>query len=73
MPPMPTSGMNTEPSDSVIAKMVKLISLAPEKTADQTFSPASMRRTMFSRNTMASSIRKPTERVSAIRERLSSE
>ncbi len=69
-PDMNTSGMNTAASDTVIETMVKLIWRALVRVAWSAFSPSSMRRTVFSRNTMASSTRKPMARVSAIRVRL---
>ena len=70
-PGMKTSGRKTAARESVIDKMVKLISLAPWKVASSAVSPASIRRTAFSRKTMASSTRKPMERVKASSERLS--
>ena len=70
-PRMKTSGMNTAASEMVIERIVKLISLALLSAASSAFSPRSMRRTVFSRNTIASSTRKPMASVSAISERLS--
>ena len=70
-PGMNTSGMNTAASEMVMERMVKLISLALFRLASSAFSPRSMRRTVFSRKTMASSTRKPMASVSAISERLS--
>ncbi len=70
-PGMKTSGMNTAASEMVMERMVKLISFAPFRLASSAFSPRSMRRTVFSRKTMASSTRKPMASVSAISERLS--
>ena len=52
--------------------MVKPISRAPSRAASIRPFPSSMWRTMFSSITMASSTTKPTARVRAIRERLSS-
>ena len=51
--------------------MVKPISREPLRAASIAPSPSSMRRTMFSNMTTASSTTKPTESVSAISERLS--
>ncbi len=68
---MNTSGMKTAASEIVIDRIVKLISLALSIAACQAFSPCSMRRTVFSRNTIASSTRNPIASVSAISERLS--
>ena len=70
-PDMKTRGMNTAASEMVIETMVKLISLALLRVASSACSPCSMRRTVFSKNTMASSTRKPMARVSAMSERLS--
>ena len=70
-PLMNTSGMNTAASEIVMAKIVKLISLADFREASKAFCPSSIRRTVFSRNTMASSTRKPMASVSAMSERLS--
>ena len=72
-PPMNSTGINTAESDSVIERIVKPISPEPLMAASITPSPCSMWRTMFSSITIASSTTKPTESVSAIRERLSSE
>ena len=71
MPPMNSTGMNTAVSDSVIDTMVKPISRAPSSAACSGRFPISRCRTMFSSITMASSTTKPTERVSAISDRLS--
>ena len=68
---MKTSGMKTAASDTVIDRMVKLISRALLSVAARARSPRSMRRTVFSRNTIASSTRNPMASVSAISERLS--
>ena len=71
MPPMNSTGMNTAVSDSVIERIVKPISRDPSSAACRGRLPISMCRTMFSSITMASSTTKPTDSVSAIRERLS--
>ena len=68
---MKTSGMNTAASEIVIERIVKEISLALPSAACQAFSPRSIRRTAFSRNTIASSIRNPIASVNAISDRLS--
>ena len=68
---MNTSGMNTAASEMVMAKIVKLISRADLNVAWRALSPPSIRRTVFSRKTMASSTRKPIASVKAISERLS--
>ena len=70
-PDMNTSGMKTAASDTVIERMVKLISRAEVNVASKSRSPRSIRRTVFSRKTIASSTRKPMARVRAISERLS--
>ena len=70
-PLMNTSGRNTAASERVIDRMVKLISLALLIAACSAFSPCSIRRTVFSRNTIASSTRNPIASVSAISDRLS--
>ena len=70
---MNKTGMKTAASDKVIEMMVKPISLAPRNAASIGRSPISMWRTMFSSMTMASSTTKPTESVSAISDKLSSE
>ncbi len=72
-PPMNSTGMNTAASDSVIDKIVNPISFDPFSAASSTPSPFSRCRTMFSSITMASSTTKPTDSVSAIIEKLSSE
>ena len=66
-----TSGRKTAASESVIAIMVKLISLADSSDASNAGMPSSIRRTVFSRNTIASSTRKPMASVSAMSDRLS--
>ena len=73
MPPMRRMGMNTAISESVIERTVKPISLAQVKAASRGVIPCSRYRVIFSITTMASSITKPVEIVSAISERLSSE
>ena len=65
-----TSGIKTAASESVMDKMVKEISPALLKVAFTIDSPCSARRTTFSRNTIASSTRKPMQRVSAINVKL---
>ena len=66
---MNSTGMKTAASESVIDTMVKPISPDPLREASRGRSPSSMCR--FSSMTMASSTTKPTERISAIIERLS--
>ena len=63
--------MKTAASEMVIETMVKPISREPLRAASIGVSPISMWRTMFSSTTMASSTTKPTARVSARREKLS--
>ena len=71
-PLMNTSGMNTAASEMVIARMVKLISLrAVQRGLQRALAAVSIRRTVFSRNTMASSTRNPIASVSAMSDRLS--
>ena len=70
-PVMNTSGINTAASEIVMARIVKLISLAEFSVASRASCPASISRTVFSRNTMASSTRNPIASVSAISDRLS--
>ena len=72
-PPMNRTGMKTAASEIVIETIVKPISRDPSSAASSGAAPRSMCRTMFSSITIASSTTKPTERVSAISERLSSE
>jgi hypothetical protein len=69
-PGMKSSGMNTATSDSVMERIVKLISLLPSSAARMGDLPISMWRTMFSSITMASSTTKPTASVSAMSVRL---
>ena len=73
MPPMKRTGMKTAASESVIETIVKPISRAPSRAASMGGFPISMWRTMFSSMTMASSTTNPTDRVSAISDRLSRE
>ncbi len=70
-PCMKTSGRKTAASEIVIDRIVKLISFALWSVASRAVSPCSILRTVFSRNTMASSTRNPMASVSAMRERLS--
>ena len=70
MPLMNSTGMNTATSEKVMEMMVKPISREAASAACIRDLPISMWRTMFSSMTMASSTTKPTESVSAIRERL---
>ena len=68
---MKTSGMNTAANEMVIDMMVKLISRALLIAASNGGSPRSIRRTVFSKKTIASSTRKPMASVKAISDRLS--
>jgi hypothetical protein len=70
-PDINTSGKKTAASEIVIDMIVKLISLALLMEASNGFSPCSIRRTVFSKKTMASSTRKPIASVRAISDRLS--
>ena len=70
-PGITTSGRKTAASEMVIAKIVKLISFALFRVASSARSPCSIRRTVFSRNTMASSTRNPIASVRAMSDRLS--
>ena len=70
-PPMKRTGMKTAASDNVMETIVNATSFEPFSAAVMASSPCSMWRTMFSSITIASSTTKPTERVSAISERLS--
>ena len=70
-PPMKRSGMNTATSDRLMEITVNPICRAPFNAASIGESPFSMKRTMFSITTMASSTTKPVETVSAISDRLS--
>ena len=69
-PGIKTSGMKTAASERVIDKIVKEISPALLKVALRIDSPCSARRTTFSKNTIASSTRKPMASVNAINVRL---
>src|SRR5208283_1101184 len=71
IPPINRIGMNTATREMVMDKMVNPISLDPFKAAVIALSPCSMCRTIFSSITMASSTKKPTESVNAIKDRLS--
>jgi hypothetical protein len=71
MPPMKRSGMNTAASEAVIVTIVKAISLEPDNAAISGDWPASMWRTAFSSITIASSTTNPTERMTAIIDKLS--
>ena len=73
MPGMNSSGMNTAINDRVIETTVKPMRRAPSIAASIGPMPCSRIRLMFSIMTMASSTTKPTEMVSAISDRLSSE
>ncbi len=70
-PDMKTSGMKTAASEMVIDMIVKLISFALLMEASNGCSPRSIRRTVFSKKTIASSTRNPMARVSAISDKLS--
>ena len=71
MPPMKTSGINTATSEILIDMTVKPICRAPRSAACIGAMPRSAWRTIFSIITIASSTTKPTDTVSAIREKLS--
>ena len=71
MPLIKRIRMNTAASDVVIVMIVNPISFDPASAASSGVSPCSMWRTMFSSMTIASSTTKPTDSVSASRERLS--
>lgn len=68
--PMNSRGISTAISDKVSDTRVKPICLDPRSAAVMAFSPASMRRAMFSTMTMASSTTNPVAMVRAIRVRL---
>ena len=70
-PPMRSTGMNTATRDRVIERIVKPISREPSSAARSGGLPCSMCRWMFSSITIASSTTKPTERVSAMSDKLS--
>ena len=72
-PPMNVIGMNTATREIEIDITVKPICRAPLIAAVSGASPCSTCRAMFSIMTIASSTTKPTEMVSAISEKLSSE
>ncbi len=67
MPPMNATGTNTARIESEVESTAKPISSVPLRAAVKWSSPRSRCRTMFSRTTMASSIRMPMARDSAIR------
>ena len=71
IPPMNSTGMKTAASDTVIDRIVNATSFDASNDARIGDFPISMCRTMFSSITIASSTTKPTDRVRAIRERLS--
>src|SRR4029077_16632709 len=71
IPVMNKSGMNTATSETLNDTTVNPICFAPLSAASNGASPASMKRTMFSIITIASSTTNPVEIVSAINERLS--
>ena len=62
-PDINTNGMKTAAREMVIDTIVKLISLALLMVASNAFSPRSIRRTVFSKKTIASSTRKPMAKV----------
>ena len=66
MPPMKPIGRNTATIDSVVASTARPISCVPSSAASCAFLPICTWRTMFSRTTMASSMSRPTHRLSAI-------
>ena len=66
MPPMNPMGKNTATIDSVVANTAKPISCVPSSAAWCADLPICTWRTMFSRTTMASSINRPTHKLSAI-------
>ena len=70
-PPMKMIGMNTATSEMEIDMTVKPICRAPAMAACRGGTPRSAWVLMFSIMTMASSTTKPTEMVSAMREKLS--
>ena len=71
MPPRNSTGIKTATSETVIETIVNPISREPFRAACIASSPSSIRRTMFSNITTASSTTNPTDRVRAISERLS--
>ena len=62
---MKATGTNTATTERVTASTASAISEVPFRAASQGVSPCSRCRTMFSITTMASSIRRPIDRVSA--------
>ena len=68
---MKRTGMKTATSEIVIDRIVKPISREPRSDATAALSPFSIRRTMFSSWTIASSTTNPTDSVSPMSERLS--
>ena len=71
MPAIRRMGMKTATSETLIEKTVNPISLAPLRAASMGDIPCSRNRVMFSITTMASSMTKPVEMVSAMSDRLS--
>ena len=67
MPPMKATGMNTATTAKVVDITARPISLVPSRAASSWVFPISRCRTMFSRTTMASSIRSPIASDSASR------
>ena len=67
MPPMKATGRNTATMQKVVASTASPISSVPSIAAWRCVLPKPMWRMMFSRTTMASSIRMPMARLSAIR------
>jgi len=76
MPTMPltsATGANTESTTSVVGTTASCTSFVPSTAAASGTSPCSILRKMFSRTTMASSMSRPTARLSARREMMFSE
>ncbi len=71
IPSIKIRGIKTEQRQMVMERMVKLIWREPLSAAVLRSAPFSTWRAMFSKTTMASSTRKPIERVRAKRERIS--
>src|SRR5450432_2857239 len=71
IPVMNKSGMKTATSETLSDTTVNPICFAPFSAASNGGSPASMKRTMFSIMTIASSTTKPVEIVSAMSDKLS--
>ena len=67
MPPMKATGRNTATMQKVVASTASPISLVPSIAACRCVLPKPIWRMMFSRTTMASSIRMPMARLRAIR------